>query len=257
MRFCCLGSGSEGNSLVVETDLGIKTKILVDCGLKFDVLEERLSDRKVLASEIDGIFITHEHGDHIRSASKFARTYEIPLFMTHGSFYASRDNFKKIKSLSFLRSDKIQTLNGFKILPFSVPHDAREPVALVFQDLKHRLGILTDAGSITPHITKTLSKLDGLILEFNYEPNMLKKSKYPSILKKRISSQFGHLSYNAATNLLKEIYHEKMQVIVAAHLSQKNNTPELVDCILNRVLRDSVKIVIAGQSEPTGWINLT
>ena len=256
MRFCCLGSGSEGNSLVVETDFLTKTKILVDCGLKFNVLEERLSDQEVSASDLDGIFITHEHGDHIRSAAKFARTYEIPIFMTHGSFYASRDNFEKIKSLFFLRSDKIIVLNGLKILPFSVPHDAREPVALVFQDSKHRLGILTDTGSITPHITETLSKLDGIILEFNYDTNLLKKSSYPPRLKKRISSQFGHLSNKAAANLLKDIYHEKMQVIVAAHLSQKNNTPELVDYFLQTALLDSVKTIIAGQSEPTGWINL-
>ena len=257
MRFCCLGSGSEGNSLVVETEFGTKTKILVDCGLKFDVLEQRLSDQKVSASDIDGIFITHEHSDHIRSAAKFARIYEIPIFMTHGSFFASKSNFDKVKPLFFLRSDKTIVLNGLEILPFSIPHDAREPVALVFKDYKHRLGILTDAGSITPHITKTLSKLDGLILEFNYDPNMLKKSMYPPALKKRILSQFGHLSNSAAGNLLKEIFHEKLQVIVAAHLSQKNNTPELVDCILQNILFDSVRVVIADQSEPTGWINLS
>lgn len=257
MRFCCLGSGSEGNSLIVETDFGTKTKILVDCGLKFDVLKERLFEQEVCASDIDGIFITHEHVDHIRSAAKFALVYETPIFMTHGSFYASRESFKKINSLFFLRSDKVTILNGLKILPFSVPHDAREPIALVFQDSKHRLGILTDTGAITPHITESLSKLDGLILEFNYDLNLLKKSRYPPILKKRISSQFGHLSNNAAANLLREIYHEKMQVVVAAHLSKKNNTPELVDRMLQKVQLDSVKTVIACQSEPTGWINLS
>jgi phosphoribosyl 1,2-cyclic phosphodiesterase len=256
VRFCCLGSGSEGNSLVVETEFGKKTRILVDCGLKFDVLEQRLLTQGVLASEIDGIFITHEHGDHIRSAAKFARIFDIPLFMTHGSFYACRGNFGKIKSLSFLRSDKVTILNGFNVLPFSIPHDAREPVALVFEDPKHRLGVLTDAGSITPHIIKSLSKLDGLVLEFNYDPSMLKKSKYPDSLKKRISSPFGHLSNDAARKLLKNIFHDKLQVIVAAHLSQKNNTPELVNCALDSFINDFLRTIIADQREPTGWISL-
>ena len=256
MRFCCLGSGSEGNSLVLESGLNNKTTILVDCGLKFDVLEKRLIDQGISISEIDAIFITHEHSDHVRSAAKFARVFEIPLFMTHGSFYAYRDHFQKIKFLSFLKSDQTTKFNDLSILPFSIPHDAREPVALVFQDLKHRLGVLTDAGSITPHIEKTLSKLDGLVLEFNYDPNMLKDSKYPHSLKKRIASSFGHLSNEDAQNLLKKIYHDKLQVVVAAHLSQKNNSPELVDKILKVFKENSVKILIAKQSKPTGWINL-
>jgi phosphoribosyl 1,2-cyclic phosphodiesterase len=176
--------------------------------------------------------------------------------MTHGSFYACRSNFGKIKSLSFLRSDKVTILNGFNVLPFSIPHDAREPVALVFEDPKHRLGVLTDAGSITPHIIKSLSKLDGLVLEFNYDPSMLKKSKYPDSLKKRISSPFGHLSNDAARKLLKNIFHDKLQVIVAAHLSQKNNTPELVNCALDSFINDFLRTIIADQREPTGWISL-
>ncbi len=256
MRFCCLGSGSEGNALIIETGSGNKTKILVDCGLKFEILEKRLSSQGVKPTEIEGIFITHEHGDHIRSAEKFARIFEIPVFMTHGSFYACRSNFRNIKHLSFLRSEKLITLKGLKVLPFSIPHDAREPVALVFQDFKHKLGVLTDTGSVTANIIEKLSELDGLVLEFNYDSAMLENSKYPYSLKRRISSPFGHLSNSSAINLLKKIFHEELQVIVAAHLSQNNNSSELVDSLLNQYRTDSVKTFIADQYKPTGWINL-
>ena len=256
MRFCCLGSGSEGNSMVLESGSETKTRILVDCGLKFDLLEQRLFSQGISGTDINGIFITHEHGDHVRSAAKFARLFKIPIFMTHGSLYACSSAFKKIEFLSILRSDETTILNGLKILPFAIPHDAREPVALVFEDSKHRLGILTDTGSITPHIIKKLSKLDGLILEFNYDSNMLEKSKYPYALKKRISSSFGHLSNNEALKLLDNIFHNQLQVIVAAHLSQKNNTPELVGSKLKVFMNGLVKSIIADQVKPTGWVNL-
>tara|TARA_A100001011_G_C14256393_1_gene820281 strand:- start:200 stop:979 length:780 start_codon:yes stop_codon:yes gene_type:complete len=256
VKFCCLGSGSEGNSIVVKTESSSKTTVLVDCGIKFDDLENRLLSRGIDLSEIDAIFITHEHIDHIRSALKFAKVFNTPIFMTHGSFYSVYKSYEKINSVSIIRADNTVVFNDLKIAPFSIPHDAREPVALIIQDTAHKLGVLTDTGSITPNIVRSMANLDGVVLEFNYDEIMLKKSDYPEKLKKRISSPYGHLSNKAATYLLEKIFHQNIQAIVAAHLSKKNNNPDLVSSKLKLFKNDALKKIIADQSEPTGWISL-
>ena len=165
MKFCCLGSGSEGNSIVVKTESSSKTTVLVDCGIKFDDLENRLLSRGIDLSEIDAIFITHEHIDHIRSALKFAKVFNTPIFMTHGSFYSVYKSYEKINSVSIIRADNTVVFNDLKIAPFSIPHDAREPVALIIQDTAHKLGVLTDTGSITPNIVRSMANLDGKSLK--------------------------------------------------------------------------------------------
>ena len=255
MRFCCLGSGSSGNSTVIECS-NKKTTILVDCGLRYSDLRERLTSQSLDVSNINAVFITHEHIDHIRSAATLAKNLNLPVYMTHGCYFNSYQEFKKINSLKFFRAEQPLCLNGIKVLPFSIPHDAREPIGLIFDDEKNKLGILTDAGFITPHMIDILKNLDGLILEFNYDKTLLKNGNYPKSLKKRILSDLGHLSNDSAEFLLNKIFHPEMKVIVAAHLSKENNRPNLVELRLNNFKNYFLKKIIADQKQPTGWVSL-
>ena len=255
MRFCCLGSGSSGNSTVIEGS-NKKTTILVDCGFRYSDLQERLISQNLDASDINAIFITHEHNDHIRSAARFAKKFKLPIYMTHGCYYNSYHEFKKINSLKFFRAEQPFFFNEIKVLPFSIPHDAREPIGLIFEEKKNKLGILTDAGFITPHMIDILKNLDGLILEFNYDKTLLKNGNYPKSLKKRILSDLGHLSNDSAEFLLKKIFHPEMKVLVAAHVSKENNSSDLVDLKLNNFKNYFLKKIIADQNQPTGWISL-
>ena len=179
MRFCCLASGSDGNCTLLESsEEGEELRVLVDCGLSFSLLKHKLLDRGVLPEDINGVFITHEHGDHCKGIVSLVKVTEVPVFMTYGTYLANKEIRKNLKPI-FLSPHKKILFKGLEINPFPVPHDARESIALTVESNSFKIGILTDAGAITKTIRDELVDVDALILEFNYDDDLLSKSKYP------------------------------------------------------------------------------
>ena len=251
MRFASLGSGSQGNSLVVDAG---GTKLLLDCGFSARATVDRLGRLAISPEEIDAVLVTHEHSDHMAGVFRFAGRYEIPVFLSHGTFAAAPRGRASLPECRLIDSHVTFSIGNLEVTPFPVPHDAREPVQYAFSDGKHRLGVLTDTGSITPHIIDILRTCDALVLECNHDPELLAVSNYPSMLKRRIAGNYGHLDNSQAAALLQQIETPQLQHIIAAHLSEQNNRPELVVKSLAAALNCAEDwIGVASQSSGFGW----
>ncbi len=251
MRFASLGSGSRGNALIVESG---STRVLLDCGFSVRETERRLARLGVDAGSISSILVTHEHSDHIAGAFKFARRYRIPVWLTHGTLAAAPPSIGEVPEVRVIDGHSRYALDAFEILPYPVPHDAREPVQYVFSDGRRRLGVLTDAGCLTPHIAEMLDACDALVLECNHDLQMLTSSNYPLSLRRRISGRLGHLDNVTAGSLFSLINGAHLQHVVAAHLSEQNNLPELAVAALSEAIGCEPEwIGIASQEEGFDW----
>ena len=251
MRFACLGSGSRGNALVVEKE---RTRLMLDCGYPVRETERRLARLDLAPADLAGILVTHEHSDHIAGAYKFARKYGLPLWLTHGTFTGFAGDASDLPQINFVDSHSPFAVGELQLLPFTVPHDAREPAHFVFSDGDHSLGVLTDSGSSTSHIEAMLSGCDALVLECNHDLDMLMNGYYPQALKLRVAGRFGHLDNLSAAGLLAALDRSRLQHLIAAHLSQHNNTPELACASLALVMGCAPGwIGVADQDEGFGW----
>jgi phosphoribosyl 1,2-cyclic phosphodiesterase len=241
-------------------DLLGATRVLVDCGLKLRETERRLARLGLAPSDLHGILVTHEHGDHAGCVFDFAAAHGIAVYLTHGCLAALREEGKVIDGvrLVMLSAKEPVALRGLEVRPFTVPHDAREPVQYVLSDGQSRLGVLTDIGVTTRHVEQTLSGLDALVLETNYDADMLWAGKYPGWLKSRIAGPFGHLDNRESERLLGALDRTRLKHVVAAHLSQHNNTPALARAALARALNcEESWIGLATQEDGFGWRDLS
>ncbi|MDD5057762.1 MAG: MBL fold metallo-hydrolase [Sideroxydans sp.] len=250
MRFALLGSGSEGNALVVQAGA---TTLLMDCGFSLSETLLRLERLQLQADQLDGILVTHEHGDHIAGVAKLSRKFDIPVWMTHGTLRSQKTAFDKL-AVSEINPHDIFSIGDIEVQPYLVPHDAAEPVQYVFGNGARKLGVLTDAGHVTPHIEAVLSGCHALVLECNHDAEMLQNGRYPYSLKQRVSGRFGHLSNRQAAAILSRLDNRQLQHIVAAHLSRKNNLEELAVEALSAVLGDAAeRIAVATQAQGLVW----
>jgi len=251
MRFASLGSGSEGNGLLLEVGA---TRVLADCGFALSETVARLARLGVTADSLDAILITHEHDDHVGGAARLARKFNIPVWVTHGTLQAAGKALAAVEEVRIFDCHQRFAVGDIEIEPYTVPHDAREPSQFVFSDGACRVGLLTDAGSLTAHMQAVLSGLDALILECNHDLDMLWDSGYPQRLKERIAGNFGHLDNHTAAELLTLIDCRRLKHLVAAHLSKQNNTPELARAALARGLNCELEWVgVATQSDGFAW----
>lgn len=250
IRFASLGSGSRGNSLIVDAG---DTKLLVDCGFSIRSMVSRLARLGVEPEELTAILVTHEHSDHVAGVSRFSRRFGIPVHMTHGTHAAVSDD-DALFGCCRINGHSSFHIGSLAITPFPVPHDASEPVQFVFSDGASRLGVLTDCGRLTPHVASMLGGCHALVLECNHDAELLAASDYPAMLKRRISSDFGHLDNAQAASLLQQIDTSMLQHVVAAHLSEQNNRPELAMRALALGLECEERwIGVASQDGGTGW----
>lgn len=237
MRFASLGSGSQGNCLIVEVANGsATTRVLIDCGFGVREMVTRLARLGVPPSELSAILVTHEHADHIGGVAGFAARYGIPVWLTFGTLDIVDERMMEVPQVFGFDSHDVFAIGAIEVRPFPVPHDAREPVQFVVTDGTRKLGVLTDIGMTTPYVESRLSGCDALVLECNHDESMLAGGSYPYPLKQRISGRYGHLCNAAAADLLRAIDATRLKHIVAAHLSQQNNTPELARSTLAAAL---------------------
>ena len=255
MRFCSLGSGSSGNATVVEAGRGArKTRVLIDCGFSLRELEVRLLRAGLALEQIDAVFITHEHADHIGCALTLARRHAVPLWMSRGTWRAVGDA-EPLERLHFARDGEVIAIGDLRLHPFTVPHDAQEPLQLCCDDGASRLGVLTDTGSTTPHLLAQLRGCDALLLECNHDRELLAASHYPASLKARIGGCYGHLANDVSATILAESLHAGLQHLVAAHLSRHNNRPELARQALAGACGASAHdIVVADAESGFDWL---
>lgn len=254
MRFASLGSGSRGNALIVEAGA---TRLLLDCGFGPREMQSRLGRLGLAAEDLSGILVTHEHSDHAAGVFKLANRHRLAVWMTHGTLVAASRRQGEPSCTELIDSHRPFRIGDLEVHPFPVPHDAREPVQFVITDGRHRLGVATDLGSTTAHVERMLSGCDALVLECNHDPKMLQLGDYPLHLKRRIAGPFGHLDNVAAAALLAALDTAGLQHLIAAHLSQQNNTPDLARSALAGVLGCAERWVeVADQNFGFSWRSL-
>jgi phosphoribosyl 1,2-cyclic phosphodiesterase len=254
MRFASLGSGSLGNSLIVEAGC---TRVMLDCGFSVRETESRLARAGLDPDSLSALIVTHEHDDHSAGVFSFARRHRVPVWLSHGTLAALRradPNIEAGVGISITRAGQAFGVGDLLVLPYTVPHDAREPVQFVFSDGTRRLGVLTDAGCSTAHIKDVLSGCDALVIEANHDLEMLKNGSYPAALKARIAGRLGHLDNTASAEILAEAHRGRLEHVVAAHLSRHNNKPEYARVALAATLCCEPEwIGVASQESGFGW----
>ncbi|OOG38808.1 MBL fold metallo-hydrolase [Polaromonas sp. A23] len=253
LRFKSLGSGSTGNATLVEAAGLRPRRLLVDCGLGIRQLSLRLAEAGLTDSDIDAVFVTHEHSDHIGCARQFALRHRVPVWMSRGTFEGiGLPDFDGL--LHIAHDGQAIDLGELQLMPFTVPHDAREPLQLSCTDGASKLGLLTDLGHATSHLLAHLAHCHALLLECNHDTDLLKQSSYPPFLKRRVAGQYGHLSNLAAGEIARAVGHNGLSQIVAAHLSQQNNRPDLARQAMFEALGDAIEVVVADAQTGTRWL---
>ena len=250
MRFTSLGSGSSGNGLVVESGT---TRVMMDCGFTLSATKAKLESRGLAPSDLAGICVTHEHDDHIGGVARFARRYAVPVYLTRGTMHWLPPDFPAVL-VRIIDPHTPFAIGALCVEPFPVPHDAREPVQYVFGDGGVKLGVLTDLGTPTSHVQDKLSGCEALVIECNHDRDMLMNGPYPVSLKHRVAGRFGHLDNGAAASLVKSLDCTKLRHLIAAHLSQHNNTPALaVRALADAAGCEASWIGVADQEAGFGW----
>ena len=233
-----------------------RTNVMLDCGFAIRETERRLARLGVAPTELAGIIVTHEHSDHVSGVFKFARRHGVPVWLTHGTFRAVEADVKDVQ-IHFCRDGEAFDIGDVQLVPYTVPHDAREPVQYVAGDGQYKLGVLTDAGHATAHLIRALDGCDALVLECNHDRQMLENSVYPPSLKRRIGGAYGHLSNDSSSQILDAIDKSKLRRVIGAHLSQQNNTPEFAHAaIVSGLGGVAAEVRIACQADGFDWIAL-
>jgi len=222
LAVCTLASGSKGNSTYISDGT---TSVLIDAGLSGTEIERRLNSRNLTAGTLDGIVVSHEHSDHIKAVGVLSRRYELPVYFNQKAKNALKQ-LGKIQQLRTFECGSTFQINNLIIHPFSISHDAADPVGFTIGQNGTKIGIATDLGIATSMVKEHLKSCSLLILESNHDADMLANGPYPWPLKQRIKSRTGHLSNADTRNLLQQLQHDKLEHVILAHLSETNNTPQ-------------------------------
>lgn len=259
-NFCSLYSGSSGNSLLVETK---NTKILVDAGVSSKKIETALTNLNIDPSTINGILITHEHSDHVQGLGTFSKKYNLPVYVNQKTLDAMPNQKEKIseKNIKKFTIEEKFEIGDIQIKPFSIPHDAANPCGFsIFNDNK-KISIATDIGHMTNGILKNLEDSIFVLLESNYDPEILKSSRYPYQLKSRIAGPTGHLSNESAGKTISHLINSGLQQAMLGHLSKESNFPELAyktvidEIISSNYNENSIKLSVASRDIPGNIIS--
>ncbi len=240
MRFSVLGSGSKGNATYLEA---AGTALLIDAGMSGIELQRRLAAIGVELSSVHAIFLTHEHNDHIHGAGVLSRRLNIPVFANPSTFSKADSTLNKLAAYKEFDTGAIFHFRNLEIHPFSISHDAADPVGFRISDAKSSFGYCTDTGRVSQLMKQRLSACHALVIESNHDAEMLKKGSYPPYLKQRIRSSQGHLENEEAAAFMKDLLHDGLEHVVLAHLSEENNDPGIAYQVMKTALgRDLDKL---------------
>lgn len=264
LRFTSLASGSSGNATLIEARSGEHerpTRLLVDCGLPLRRLTAALAERGCTPADLDAVFVTHEHSDHLGGVRVLQRRYGTPVWASRGTWAAATAHLGETAVAAHVAShDSRITIGALELLPFAVPHDAAEPLQLVCRAGDARLGIVTDLGEPNAVVAQALQGCDALLLECNHDRTMLDQGRYPVWLKRRIAGVRGHLANDQSAALLDACRHRGLRHVVAAHLSRHNNEPARALAALRGALGDGLfatcnaTLQVADAANGCGWI---
>ena len=254
-NFCSLYSGSSGNSLFVETE---NTKILIDAGVSSKKIETALTNLNIDPASIDGILVTHEHSDHVQGLGTFSKKYDLPVFVNQKTLDAMPKQKEKIseKNIKKFTIEEKFEIGDLQIKPFSIPHDAANPCGFNIFNNNKKISIATDIGHMTNGILKNLEDSIFILLESNYDPEVLKFSRYPYQLKSRIAGPTGHLSNELAGKTISHLLHSGLKQAMLGHLSKESNFPELAyktvvdEIISSNYNENSLKLSVASRDVP-------
>ncbi len=242
VEFCSIASGSSGNCIYVGTK---HTRILIDAGVSGKRITQGLAELSTKGEQIDALFITHEHLDHIKGAGILSRKFDIPIYATMGTWEAMEQQIGRIhpQNKRFVYQGETCVINDICIKPFEIPHDAAEPVGYRISAEKTSVAIATDIGHVTDCVRENISGCKLILLEANHDEEMVRKGSYPWHLKQRILGEKGHLSNKTAGALLAEIMSGETERVFLGHLSEENNTPYLAyDTVENVLNENKIKV---------------
>jgi phosphoribosyl 1,2-cyclic phosphodiesterase len=249
LRFSLLSSGSAGNAILIVSG---QHKILIDNGLSYKELCARAAEIGEDLTNLLGILVTHEHGDHVNGLGVLSRKQCVTTYITRPTFQALHPRIGKIEPVEHFDSGDTILIGPFKITSFRISHDAMDPVSFVVEAHGCRLGLATDLGKATHLVRERLEGCHALVLESNYCPLMIRNSPYPAQIIQRIRSNQGHLSNADMNSLLADLIHEQLQWVVAVHVSQENNSEDLVRRMAQQVLKEHpAQLIIADQVRPS------
>ena len=252
MKVCLLASGSGGNSIYIQNG---SSSVLIDAGLTGKQIKERLQGVGVDPASLQAILVSHEHSDHIKGVGVLARRYGLPVWMTEGTLNASKKTFRGTERIRVFEKDEAFSIGDLSFQPFQLPHDAADPVNFSVTDGHAELAVATDMGTVTQLVYQRMRRADMVIIETNYDYQLLMDGPYPWGLKKRINGTHGHLSNNRAAEALCQLAREGLQQAVLAHLSEKNNRPELAQETCNQMLQNQgiryFSMSVAEQDRPS------
>ncbi|MRX27070.1 MBL fold metallo-hydrolase [Kangiella sp. HZ709] len=250
-KVASLGSGSKGNGTLVSAG---STNLLIDCGFTVKETLKRFAALEFSPQSLSAILVTHEHQDHIKGAGALSRRFNIPVFTTQGTFLSGKIgecDFRAISPFQHFSIDKLM------VEAFSVPHDAREPCQFVLQYNDKRLAVVSDLGSITQPIIEKMQSCHALLLEMNHDYEMLMTGVYPMSLKRRVGGKLGHLNNQQSIELLKQLDFDRLELMVATHLSEQNNCPRIVESLLAETFENKAIVYkVANQEQGLDWIEL-
>jgi len=251
VQFASLGSGSKGNATLVRSGA---TLVMIDCGFSVRETQRRMARLGVEPAQLDAILVTHEHSDHASGVAAVSGKYRIPVYLTHGTRRTGRcDGSYDLRPFN---CEDTLDIGSLSIKAVAVPHDAAEPCQYRLSSGGHTLGILTDLGSITPHVIDNFRACNSLLLEFNHDLPMLLDGPYPSHLKRRVGGDWGHLNNQQAAQLLRHLDHTRLRHLVVGHISEKNNCEERARTALLSVLDSLDGVTFACQAEGFDWLDL-
>ncbi len=254
MKVISLQSGSNGNCIYVEAN-GVR--LLFDAGISAALVQERLDFHDRDANAVDAVLISHDHIDHCRSMGILNRTFGLPIYATAKTYQAAkRFALGEIDDLRYFQSGETVKFGKTVVETIPTPHDAEDGVVFVIDDGKHRLGILTDLGHVFNGLGDVIGSLDAVLLESNYDPDMLANGPYPESLKERISGPAGHISNFEAAELLLASASTRMQWACLGHLSEKNNTPKLAMATNRKIVGDRLPLLMASRYEVSGVMEI-
>lgn len=256
MKLCVLGGGSRGNCTYIESGT---TRILIDNGFSGKEITRRMAVIDRHPEQLSGIIVTHEHNDHVSGVGVLSRRYHLPVYANPATHRAAAAKVGDISVMEEFSTGSRFVINDLDIHPFAISHDAAEPVGFVINDGRQRIGYCTDTGKVTKLMAHLLCRCQGLVLESNHDPQMLRDGPYPFPLKQRVQSNLGHLSNGEAASFISELENSSLRTLILAHLSETNNHPRLARTAVENTIAGfakNVELLLACQACPGAFIEL-